>query len=95
MNRRHFLGTLAAPLVLAPRHAAAAPFPVHFRKPAPYESLERFIAPGNDDFPAEKTAAEIPEKLRRLPETRALPLAPGFHGVSPVPARYRDRKSVV
>ncbi|HLH17559.1 MAG TPA: FG-GAP-like repeat-containing protein [Bryobacteraceae bacterium] len=89
MNRRHFLGTLAAPLVLAPRHAAAAPFPVHFRKPAPYESLERFIAPGNDDFPAEKTAAEIPEKLRRLPETRALPLAPGFHGVSPVPARYR------
>ena len=89
MNRRHFLGILAAPAIIHPRHCTAAPFPVRFRKPAPYESLARYIGPDADDFPAEKTAMEIAETLRSLPETRALPLAPGFHGFSPLPARYK------
>jgi tetratricopeptide (TPR) repeat protein len=88
VKRRHFLGALAASAFLR-RHCSAAPFPVHFRKPAPHEKLAPYIEPGSDDFPAEKTAMEIADLLRRLPEARSLPLDPGFRGTSPAPVRYR------
>jgi len=89
MNRRQFIGSLAAAGFLPFRHSAAAPFPVRFRKASPHETLAPYILPGNDEFPGEKTAMEIAGLLRRLPETGALPLAADFHGSSPLPARYR------
>src|SRR5881296_1658755 len=83
MNRRQFIGTLAGGAMLPPRHCAAAPFPVSFRKPSPHEKLAQYIRPGNDEFGAEKTAAEIAAILQRLPETGSLPLAADFRGTPP------------
>jgi len=65
-----------------------APFPVHFRQQPQYESLVPYIDPGHDGFPMEKEAADITFHLKRLVETRTLPLADSFHGYSPVPAQY-------
>src|SRR5450755_3877472 len=90
MNRRHFLGTIAAAGFLRPPHCAAAPFPVRFRKASPHEALSPYILPGNDEFAGEKAAMEIAGLLRRLPETGTLPLAPDFRGSSPLPSRYRS-----
>ena len=42
----------------------------------------------SEDFPLEKEALQIAARLKRLPETRSLPYAPGFHGISPMPSRY-------
>src|ERR1700694_2598125 len=89
MNRRQFIGGLAAMALVRPEHCAAAPFPIHFRKAGPYESLAQYIAPGTDDFAGEKTAMDIAARLRRLTETQSLSLAPGFTGSSPSPVRYR------
>ena len=89
MNRRQFIGTFAATALLRPKHCAAAPFPVRFRKLSPYEALAPYILPGNDDFGVEKTAAEITSVLDRLHETRALPISADFRGGSPLPVRYR------
>jgi tetratricopeptide (TPR) repeat protein len=90
MNRRRFLGTLAAASCFPPRCAQAAAVEVHFRKSSPQERLTSFILPGNDGFENEKLAGEISALLKQLPTTRALPLAPEFHGVSPLPIRYRE-----
>jgi tetratricopeptide (TPR) repeat protein len=89
MNRRQFIGTLAATSLLRPRHCAAAPFPVQFRKASPHEALASYIPPGSDEFPQEKTAMEIISVLERLSETRTLPVAADFRGRSPLPSRYR------
>jgi tetratricopeptide (TPR) repeat protein len=95
MNRRQFLGSVAAAMLAKPHHTSAAPFPVHFRKAGPHEALSRFIQPGGDEFPEEKTAREIASVLRRLMETRTLPVGPEFRGVSPQPVRYREVASGV
>ncbi len=63
---------------------------VRFRKPAPYESIYRFIQPGSDEFAAEAEAARITAHLNRVVEAKSLPLAEGFLGSSPMPARYRS-----
>ncbi len=86
MNRREFLGGLALSAFLRPKHCAASPFPVRFPRASPYESLIPFIAPGNDEFPEEKTAMEI---AAMLAGKRPLPLTPDFRGTSPMPVRYR------
>lgn len=93
VNRRQFLGGIAAAGFLRPRHGAAAPFPVSFRKASPYEALAPYILPGSDDFAGEKPAMEIAALLRRLPETGTLPFSPDFRGSSPCPARYRTVSS--
>jgi tetratricopeptide (TPR) repeat protein len=75
-----------------PRAGPAAPPPewaVRLRRPNPYEALARYIEPGHDEFTGEKPAAEVEQQLERMIETRALPLAAGFHGSSPLPARYK------
>lgn len=89
MNRRQFIGSLAGGALIRPRHGAAAPFPVRFRKAGPYEALAAFIEPGSDEFAGEKTAMEIVSILQRLVHDRALPLAGEFRGGSPMPVRYR------
>jgi Flp pilus assembly protein TadD len=104
MTRRRFLGTAAslglyltndywrlnasAPPVSTSRVLQPTPFPVHFRKRPPYESLLPYIEPGNDAFPVEKDAADIKFHLTRLAETRTLPFSNNFQGHSPVPVRY-------
>ena len=93
MTRRQFFELAAAAGLLGSRSsdgaAQGAPYPVQFRKPGPHEALYRFALPGEDEFAGEKQAAEVAAHLRRLVETRALPLAEGFAGLSPMPARYR------
>src|SRR5947208_3292540 len=74
---------------MLPRALAGAPFPIRLRKAPPYESLFAYLEPGHDEFAVEKRAAEITAHLDRLPQTRRLPLAPHFQGISPLPARYR------
>jgi tetratricopeptide (TPR) repeat protein len=66
MNRRRFLGTLAAAPLLRQRHANAAPFPVNFRKASPHETLAPYILPGHDEFAGEKAAMETAADVRRL-----------------------------
>src|SRR5690349_13770049 len=90
IGRRQFLAGVAAAPWLTRRHCAAAPFPVRFRKPAPHETLAPYILPGNDEFPGEKTAMEIVAALRRIAETRSVPLATDFRGSALVAARYRQ-----
>ena len=91
LSRRRFFATAAAGglYLLSPRGVAAAPFPVHYRKAHPYESLFAFIAPGSDGFKDEKQAEQVVSVLNNLPRSRSLPLSPDFHGVSPCPRRYK------
>ncbi len=85
MNRRRFIGTLAAASLL--RSSPAAEIEV-VRPRSPYEALLRDIEPGHDDFPLEKEAFEIAAHLKEIPHARALPLAPDFRGWSPLPVRH-------
>jgi hypothetical protein len=87
VNRRRFLTTVAAGSCVRPvkMRAAANRIP----KPAPYESLYRFVPPGSDEFGVEAEAASITVHLARIISTKSLPIAAGFRGSSPMPARYR------
>lgn len=91
LTRRRFLGSAAAAGLwqALPTPAAGAEWPVSFPRPNPYEALARYLEPGQDGFPGEKRAAEITAHLERMIQTRVLPLAPDFHGLSPLPARYK------
>jgi tetratricopeptide (TPR) repeat protein len=86
VNRRHFIGTVAVATLLRPSQAQVAVEVVRPR--SQYEALLRDIEPGHDDFPIEKEAFEIAARLNALTQTRSLPLAPDFHGSSPLPLRY-------
>jgi tetratricopeptide (TPR) repeat protein len=88
VNRRHFIGSLAAANLLRPGSAAAQVEIEVVRPRSPYEALLRDIEPGHDEFPLEKEAFEIAAHLRELTRTRALPLAPDFRGSSPLPVRH-------
>jgi hypothetical protein len=70
--------------------APPAPFPVHFRKSNPYEKLRAQLEPGHDEFAVEQEAAATTARWNRLPATGAVPLAGGFHGSTPMPARYQE-----
>ncbi len=91
--RRAFL---AAPFLGALRwtHPARAltagtSFPVALRKPAPHDALRKFILPGEDEFPEERTAMGIERRLGDAVENGSeIELAPGFEGASPLPAEY-------
>ncbi|MEO8128334.1 MAG: VCBS repeat-containing protein, partial [Bryobacteraceae bacterium] len=82
MNRRHFLASAAAGTLLRPTATKSAG--------RVSDSIYRFVAPGTDEFAVEAQAATITSQLNRLLETRSLPLAEGFRGSSPMPARYRQ-----
>ncbi|HLK18522.1 MAG TPA: hypothetical protein VKT81_06175, partial [Bryobacteraceae bacterium] len=92
-TRRGFLNSAAAAgfAYLLPRCACGAPvpFPVHYRKPNPYEKLRPLIEPGHDAFPVEAEAVEIAARWKRGLATGSISLAEGFRGSSPMPARYR------
>src|ERR1700686_4167145 len=72
MNRRRFMASAAA----------AGLFPK-----LPVGAQNQFES-APEDFPLEAEALQIAAHLKRLPETRTLPFASGFHGISPMPARY-------
>jgi tetratricopeptide (TPR) repeat protein len=86
VNRRHFIGTVAAATLLRPSPAQVAVEVVRPR--SQYEALLRDIEPGHDDFPIEREAFDIAAHLDALTQKRSLPLAPDFHGSSPLPLRY-------
>jgi len=75
-----------------PVHASTppAPFPVHFRKLNPYESLRNLVEPGHDEFTVEKDAAAATARWNRLLSTGAVPMAGGFQRSTPMPARYKE-----
>jgi len=81
MTRREFAAaaTAAAFAGLDPRIAAGAPFPVHFARASPRDTLVRYVEPGFDAFSAEKDALEIEERLRRI-----------FTGVETAPPSLRE-----
>jgi len=72
MNRRRFMASAAA----------AGLFPE-----LPVAAQNQFES-APEDFPLEAEARQIAAHLKRLPETRTLPFASGFHGISPMPIRY-------
>lgn len=70
--------------------AAPIPFPVHFRKANPYETLRGLIQPGQDAFTGEAEAAAIAARWDRSLATGSIPLAEEFRGSTPCPNRYRE-----
>ncbi|MES1257146.1 MAG: VCBS repeat-containing protein, partial [Acidobacteriota bacterium] len=90
MNRRRFMGAAAAASLLRPAAATGQAVQVEVIQPRnPWQALLRDIEPGHDRFPLERQAFDIAAHLKRITETRALPLAADFTGVSPFPTRYR------
>src|SRR5690349_4912936 len=88
-NRREFLITAAAIPALSGLRAAPA-FTETSRHQPPYLALEKFILPGNDEFPEEKIAMQIRESLNSALRSRELPVGANFKGFSPCPKSYRD-----
>ena len=65
------------------------PFPVHYRKPNPYEKLRALIQPGHDAFAVEAEAGAITAHWNRSIAAGSMPLADGFRGFSPLPKSYK------
>src|SRR5437764_1216059 len=94
MHRRRFLASLAAAQAWLSR-TWAAPFPVRFPKPSPYEALAKFIDPGSDEFQCEADAMRTLAGLHE-PGTRFYPLADGvirYETKSPGEYRVGYRKN--
>ena len=93
-TRRGFLSSAAAAGFAywwpAGASGAAAPFPVRYRKPNPYEKLRPLIEPGHDAFAVEAEAAEIARRWNRVIAAGSVSLADGFSGTSPLPKSYRE-----
>src|SRR5579871_6154381 len=79
----------AAGLIPPVRGNGPARLPVHLPKPSPYEKLLAYAEPGSDEFPFEKEALQIEERLRTLLRGQALPRSENFRGTSLMPVRYR------
>jgi Flp pilus assembly protein TadD len=90
MKRREFLAGCATLPWLVSRTHAAAPFPLKFRRDPPYASALAFVEPGSDEFPGEKTAMEIEQRLASAVRGASLQFVPGCGGASPLPVRYRS-----
>ncbi|MBV8811864.1 MAG: VCBS repeat-containing protein [Acidobacteriaceae bacterium] len=89
VNRREFLAATAALPLLGSLRGTPA-FAEEPRHTPPYLALKQFISPGNDEFPGEKTAADIAAALLKALESRELPLAPSATGHSPCPSSYKS-----
>ncbi len=90
MNRREFLAAIVVARSLPANAAAVSTSPSHSTIHNPYEAVFRRIDPAADEFACEKTARQIETALSHLLVTRALPLAPGFVGISPLPSAYKN-----
>lgn len=56
----------------------------------PYLALQKFIAPGNDEFAEEKKAMEIRDALTKALQSSELPIGAGERGTSPCPRSYEN-----
>lgn len=65
MTRREFIAAVSA-AGLTPSKAASKPFPVHYARPNPYETVLRYVDPGSDEFKGEKDAMELEGRLARI-----------------------------
>jgi FimV-like protein len=63
MNRRDFLKAIAAAGLAPSNTNAATPFPVHYRRANPFDSVLRYVEPGSDEFRGEKEALELESRL--------------------------------
>jgi len=88
MQRREFLAALASLGFLRSRASASIPYAIHFRKANPFDAVLAHIEAGSDEFPLEKQAQEIENRLAAVLHGEPLPLAAGFHGTPPRPLRY-------
>jgi len=88
-SRREFLASAAALPALTCAPVLARQTAAETKHEPPYLGLQKFIEPGLDDFPEEKTAMRIRESLHRALETLALPLSPNTKGRSPCPREYQ------
>jgi tetratricopeptide (TPR) repeat protein len=77
---------LANPSPDGPDDAAAMAYAEH--RP-PYLALEQFITEGHDEFPGEKAAIEIEDKLQLALGSGELPIGQSVRGLSPWPKTYR------
>jgi Flp pilus assembly protein TadD len=59
------------------------------RRVPPYLALGKFIFPGSDEFPGEKTAFEIRAALAAAFASKELPVSGALQGISPLPVSYR------
>jgi tetratricopeptide (TPR) repeat protein len=89
IRRREFIAALASSGLLHSRAFPSNRYPVHFRKPNPYDAALAHLEPGTDEFPFEKEAQEIETRLAAMLSGRELPLASDFAGTSPMPRRYK------
>jgi tetratricopeptide (TPR) repeat protein len=62
VTRREFIAAAAAS-GLMPASASAKPFPVHYARASPYDSLVRYVEPGTDGYQGEKPALELEARL--------------------------------
>ncbi len=85
LSRREFLATAAAVPALTGLPCPQA-FAEESQHTPPYLALEKFIVPGNDEFPEEKTALLIREALQHALRSGELP---DCSGSSPCPKSYR------
>lgn len=88
MRRREFLAAAAVPLFLSRGHASA-PFPVRYRQAPAYLAQTAFAEPGHDEFPGEKIAMEIEDRLLGALASGELPFAAACTGRSPAAAEHR------
>ncbi|HXM39897.1 MAG TPA: FG-GAP-like repeat-containing protein [Bryobacteraceae bacterium] len=88
IQRRDFLAAIASLGLLPSRASAAIPYNVRFRKPNPFDAILAHVEAGSDEFPIEKQAQEIENRLAAMFHGEALPLAAGFRGIPPTPRRY-------
>ncbi|MGI9072181.1 MAG: FG-GAP-like repeat-containing protein [Bryobacteraceae bacterium] len=91
-TRREFLISAAAVPALTCLPGAPA-FADESRHNPPYLAIERFIPPGNDEFPEEEAALQIVESLEKALRSMELPVGRSFEGSSPCPKSYRKLAS--
>jgi tetratricopeptide (TPR) repeat protein len=89
IRRREFLAALVSSGVFSSNSPGSVRYPVHFRKPNPYDSAVGHVTPGTDEFPFEKEAQEIESRLRAMLRGQRLPLASDFAGRAPLARRYK------
>ena len=87
VSRRRFLAAAAALPALG-RFTSAPMYAEEARVSPPYLSLEKFIEPGNDEFPEEQAAGKIAAALDQAMRTGELPIGLAVTGSSPLPKSY-------
>jgi tetratricopeptide (TPR) repeat protein len=88
IQRREFLVALASLEFLPSRGSGSTHYAAHFRRPNPFDAILAHVEAGSDEFPFEKQALEIEDRLAAMLHGETLPLAAGCRGTPPLPRRY-------